>query len=83
MVDQPTPEPVTQTYGPPHRGGVGRRKLMSELRARYRWITWDRMSPMTMVSMASRKERRRLQGKNFKPVYGYVGPSKLNLQPYE
>ena len=51
----------------------GRRALRAELEARYRWLEWDPESPMLRVAMAPRRRRRQLQGKNFRPVYGYLG----------
>lgn len=52
----------------------GRRFQSLELASKMQWITWDETSPMLTVPMATRAERRKLQGKQFRPVYGYVGP---------
>lgn len=51
----------------------GRRLLRAELESRYNWLDWNADSPMLRVQMAPRRLRRQLQGKNFRPVYGYVG----------
>lgn len=52
----------------------GRRLLQLELRARYRVINYEIHSPALYAPMAPRRLRRKLQKKNFRPVYGYRGP---------
>lgn len=53
----------------------GRRALRAELEASpfRRRIEWE-ANLATRAPMAPRHERRKKQGKNFRPVYGYVGP---------
>ena len=51
----------------------GRRLERGLIMARWHFVPFDRDSPMTRVPMAPRALRRRLQGKKFRPVYGYVG----------
>lgn len=52
----------------------GRRLQNAYAWSRARWVVIQHGSPMLTAAMAPRALRRKLQGKQFRPVYGYIGP---------
>ncbi len=54
----------------------GRRLANAKAMARARWIRLEVTNMARYVPMAPRAERRKKQGKDFRPVYGYVGNTK-------
>lgn len=62
---------------------TGRRFQRAYEMSRARIIQIQHGSPMLTVPMAPRRLRRELQGKKFRPVYGYRGPAaaKIDLGP--